>query len=92
MWGCADDEALWKDKRDKMCAKWTFATEALATSYGVTVHGPFMEPAFVEWAIQNTDRYITLKHTAPYRNTLQRTATHCNTLLHAATQIPCNTL
>ena len=56
MWGSADNEALWKEKRDKMCASWTFATEALATHYGLTAHGPFMDPAFVDWAITSTQR------------------------------------
>jgi asparagine synthase (glutamine-hydrolysing) len=56
MWGCADDEAQWKEKRDKMCAKWTFATGALAKHYGLTSHSPYMHPAFVRWAIDNTTR------------------------------------
>ena len=56
MWGCADDADQWKDKRDKMCAKWTFATEAIARSYGLQVSSPYMDPAFVDWAIQNTTR------------------------------------
>jgi asparagine synthase (glutamine-hydrolysing) len=56
MWGCENDEAEWKEKRDKICAKWTFATEAIARSYGIQVSSPYMDPAFVEWAVNNTAR------------------------------------
>jgi len=56
MWGCADNPALWKEKRDKMCANWTFATGALAASYGLTSYSPYMEPNVVEWAITHTAR------------------------------------
>ena len=34
MWGMEDDPEGWKEKRDKMCEKWTFATGKLAESYG----------------------------------------------------------
>jgi asparagine synthase (glutamine-hydrolysing) len=56
MWGCADDEAQWKEKRDSICARWTFATGKLAELYGITVHSPYMQPSFVQWAIDNTTR------------------------------------
>lgn len=56
MWGCADDEAMWKEKRDKMCAQWTFATTDIAKSYGVQVSSPYMDTAFVEWAVSSTNR------------------------------------
>ena len=56
MWGFADDESMWKEKRDKLCAQWTFATEAIARSYGVQVSSPYMDSAFVEWAVNNTTR------------------------------------
>ena len=51
MWGSADDLALWKEKRDGMCKKWTFATPKLASSYGIRAHGPFMDDDFVAWAL-----------------------------------------
>ena len=47
---------MWKEKRDKLCAQWTFATEAIARSYGVQVSSPYMDSAFVEWAVNNTTR------------------------------------
>lgn len=56
MWGCADDPAQWKEKRDSMCAKWTFATETLANHYGLTSHSPFTAQKTVDWAIENTER------------------------------------
>ena len=54
MWKSANEPAVWKDKRDKMCAKWTFATETLANHFGLTPHSPYMEPMTVDWAIENT--------------------------------------
>ena len=56
MWGMADDVAQWKEKRDKMCAQWTFATSALASAHGLTSHSPYTEPDFVAWAIGATVR------------------------------------
>ena len=50
-WGCADDLVLWKQKRDAMCKKWTFATPKLASAYGITAHGPYMDKDFVSWAL-----------------------------------------
>jgi len=50
------DPIEWKNKRDSMCAKWTFATEALAKMYDLTSHSPYTEPQMVDWAIQNTER------------------------------------
>ena len=38
MWGNADDPAQWREKRDKMCSQWTFATSALAGMYGMDAH------------------------------------------------------
>lgn len=55
-WGNEDDPFQWKEKRDKMCANWTFATEALATMYGLTSHGPYMEPSLVDWVVTNIGR------------------------------------
>jgi asparagine synthase (glutamine-hydrolysing) len=57
MWGFADDPSGWRAKRDKMCAKWTFATDQLAAMVGMQAHSPYTEPAFVEWAITNTERH-----------------------------------
>jgi len=54
MWGSADDLTLWKEKRDGMCKKWTFATPKLASSYGVKSHGPFMDDDYVAWALTTT--------------------------------------
>jgi len=56
MWGSAEDPVEWKRKRDKMCTEWTFATAQLAAMYGLESHSPYMEPEFVEWAIENTER------------------------------------
>ena len=56
MWGNAEDPAQWKEKRDSMCAKWKFATEALADAYGLDVHSPFTEPKTVKFAIEKTER------------------------------------
>ena len=56
MWGNEDNPEQWKEKRDKMCAQWTFATSALAHMYGLTPHSPYMEPKFVEWVVQNIVR------------------------------------
>lgn len=55
-WGHADDVDLWKQKRDDMCRKWTFATQALAKAHGLTSHSPYTEPGFVEWALAHTAR------------------------------------
>ena len=56
MWGWPDDPAKWKEKRDSMCRKWTFATSTLGQNYGITPHSPYMEPKTVEWALASTDR------------------------------------
>lgn len=56
MWGCEGNPDEWREKRDKMCAQWTFATSQLASSHGLTSHSPYTEPRFVEWAIANTGR------------------------------------
>mmetsp|Transcript_33527 Transcript_33527/g.67677 ORF Transcript_33527/g.67677 Transcript_33527/m.67677 type:complete len:358 (+) Transcript_33527:885-1958(+) len=56
MWGCADDPVKWKEKRDSMCRKWTFATETLGANYGITPHSPYMEPSTVKWALSSTER------------------------------------
>jgi asparagine synthase (glutamine-hydrolysing) len=57
MWGNKDnDVALWKQQRDSMCRKWTFATKALAQMYHVTSHAPFMDPDLVQWTLQHTQR------------------------------------
>lgn len=56
MWGCADDHAEWKGKRDGMCKKWTFATADLAGLYGIVPHSPYMHADTAEWALSNTVR------------------------------------
>lgn len=56
MWGCEDDPAEWRKKRDDMCAQWTFSTQELADMYGISQHSPYMEPEMVKWAIDNTER------------------------------------
>uniref|UniRef100_A0A7S4B143 Asparagine synthetase domain-containing protein n=1 Tax=Chrysotila carterae TaxID=13221 RepID=A0A7S4B143_CHRCT len=50
MWK-AKDAAEWKEKRDSMVSKWSFATSDLAAAHGLTSHSPYMEPDFVAWAI-----------------------------------------
>lgn len=50
------DPVEWKNKRDSICCKWTFATKALAKMYGITSHSPYMEPRVVEWALENAHR------------------------------------
>jgi asparagine synthase (glutamine-hydrolysing) len=56
MWGNADDPGKWKEKRDSMCAKWTFATAKLGANYGITPHSPYTEARTVDWAISKTIR------------------------------------
>ena len=56
MWGSEDDVDLWKKKRNDMCRKWTFATNQIASSYGIRAHGPYMNESFVEWALNATER------------------------------------
>ena len=56
MWGNADDPAQWKEKRDKMCHKWTFATAALAKSHNLTSHSPYMAPTVKEWVLNTIER------------------------------------
>lgn len=75
MWGSADNPSKWKEKRDSMCQKWTFATPALGEFYGVTPHSPYMEPRTVEWALSEThredcigERPIRLVYDGEYKN------------------------
>jgi asparagine synthase (glutamine-hydrolysing) len=56
MWGNAEDPLQWKEKRDSMCAKWTFATADLAAANGLVSHSPYTEPKTVAWAIENAER------------------------------------
>lgn len=56
MWGSAEDPTEWKNKRDAMCAQWTFSTEELATMYGMRQHSPYMEPRLVDWVVSNIAR------------------------------------
>mmetsp|Transcript_3420 Transcript_3420/g.5270 ORF Transcript_3420/g.5270 Transcript_3420/m.5270 type:complete len:344 (-) Transcript_3420:114-1145(-) len=56
MWGWPDDPEKWREKRDSMCRKWTFATATLAQHFGLKSHSPYMHPNFVEWALTNTQR------------------------------------
>mmetsp|Transcript_27230 Transcript_27230/g.69196 ORF Transcript_27230/g.69196 Transcript_27230/m.69196 type:complete len:353 (-) Transcript_27230:157-1215(-) len=56
MWGMANDIGGWKEKRDTMCAQWTFATSALAGMYGLTSHSPYTASGLVSWAIAETNR------------------------------------
>lgn len=56
MWGNEDDPVAWKEKRDKMCRDWTFATDELAKAHGITAHSPYMAPKVVEWALSTTER------------------------------------
>ncbi|VEU35429.1 unnamed protein product [Pseudo-nitzschia multistriata] len=56
-WGDAGDPAGWKDKRDKMCEKWTFATDDLAASFGLVAHAPYEDQEeMVGWALSETQR------------------------------------
>lgn len=72
-WNTEDPE--WRKKRDSMCAKWTFCTQALARMHGLKSHSPYMEPQMVKWAIENTgrldcigERPIQLVHDGEYQN------------------------
>jgi len=56
MWGWPDNPEKWKEKRNSMCRKWTFATEALGKNYGIKPHSPYMETKMVDWALANTNR------------------------------------
>ncbi len=56
-WGDANDPAGWKAKRDKMCLNWTFATDDLASAYGLIAHAPYEDQeAMVDWALAETQR------------------------------------
>ncbi|KAL7543884.1 hypothetical protein ACHAWF_007474 [Thalassiosira exigua] len=55
MWSHKDPE-VWKEKRDSMCAKWTFSTDELAGKYGITAHSPYTARTTADWAIENTER------------------------------------
>lgn len=55
MW-IAENPVEWREKRDSMCAAWTFSTQELASMYGMRQHSPYIEPDFVKWAIENTER------------------------------------
>ena len=61
-WGMADDVDGWREKRDKMCGTWTFATEHLARLHGLESHSPYTEPAFVAWALASTGRAECIGH------------------------------
>lgn len=50
------DAAVWKEKRDSMCAKWTFSTDELAGKYGITAHSPYTNERTSKWAIENAER------------------------------------
>jgi asparagine synthase (glutamine-hydrolysing) len=50
------DAAVWKEKRDSMCAKWTFSTDELAENYGITAYSPYTSDKTSKWAIANTER------------------------------------
>lgn len=50
------DPVEWKEKRDSMCAKWTFSTDDLAGKYGITAHSPYTADRTVKWAIDCTER------------------------------------
>mmetsp|Transcript_6418 Transcript_6418/g.10067 ORF Transcript_6418/g.10067 Transcript_6418/m.10067 type:complete len:254 (+) Transcript_6418:1-762(+) len=51
-----NDHDGWKEKRDGM-ADLPFVTQKLASSYGITVHEPFMDQEiFVKWALGETTR------------------------------------
>jgi len=56
-WGDAKDPVGWKAKRDKMCRSWTFATDALAASYGLVAQAPYEDQEeMVDWALTETQR------------------------------------
>ena len=55
MWS-HEDPLVWKEKRDSMCAKWTFSTDELAGKYGVMAHSPYIARKTSEWAVKNTVR------------------------------------
>jgi len=56
-WGDASNPDAWKDKRDSMCRKWTFATDDLAASYGLVAHAPYEDQGeMVDWALEETHR------------------------------------
>eukprot|EP00592_Proboscia_alata_P001364 CAMPEP_0194375760 /NCGR_PEP_ID=MMETSP0174-20130528/24324_1 /TAXON_ID=216777 /ORGANISM="Proboscia alata, Strain PI-D3" /LENGTH=192 /DNA_ID=CAMNT_0039156189 /DNA_START=11 /DNA_END=586 /DNA_ORIENTATION=+ len=46
-----NDPDGWKMKRDGM-ADLPFVTQKLAETYGITVHAPFMDREFIEWAVR----------------------------------------
>ena len=55
MWSQTDPE-VWKEKRDSMCAEWTFSTDEIAGKYGMTAHSPYTAKSTADWAIENTER------------------------------------
>mmetsp|Transcript_37103 Transcript_37103/g.68126 ORF Transcript_37103/g.68126 Transcript_37103/m.68126 type:complete len:367 (-) Transcript_37103:50-1150(-) len=50
------DPVVWREKRDSMCAQWTFSTDELAGKYGITAHSAYTADRTTQWAIQNTER------------------------------------
>ena len=80
MWGSTPDNMTtseeWKDKRDSMCSKWTFATNDIAKHYNLKSYSPYMDhEIMVHWALENTQRddcisydqcYIQLTLGGPY--------------------------
>jgi asparagine synthase (glutamine-hydrolysing) len=55
-WGHADDRVAWREKRDSMCARWTFSTDDLGEMYGIEAHSPYTAERTRAWAIENTER------------------------------------
>ena len=51
-WGDAADPVGWETKRDKMCQRWTFATDELAASYSLIAHAPYED----HFALNETQR------------------------------------
>jgi asparagine synthase (glutamine-hydrolysing) len=51
-----EDSKEWKEKRDSMCAQWTFVTESLDNMHGFKSHSLYMELQMVEWFIENTQQ------------------------------------
>ena len=83
MWTTVDENE-WKAKRDKQAYSMSFSTSTLAAHYGLKVYSPFMDPKFIDWAVNNTNRSdciselsMELSPTEPSKRLLHQTGKVC---------------
>ena len=83
MWLTTDSHE-WKDKRDKQAKTMSFSTSILAAFYGLKIYSPFMDPKFIDWAINSTTRidciselYMEISPNEPSKRILHQTGKVC---------------